>query len=73
MECPSCPVDLQPLDPSTSYVQQAMDHAVACGVPREAFPAHGPALLAWASLVAHHATVHPAQHLAEYLEAYLSQ
>ena len=69
MKCPACPANLQPLDPSTSYVATAMTHARAMGVQ---VPEHGPAALVFCALVSHAMLVHEDLDLVDYLEAYLN-
>lgn len=69
MQCPACPTKLQPLPPRSNYVGRAVQHAEQLGVP---MPAHGPAVLTWATLVIHAMTCHEQLDLHEYLEAYLS-
>jgi hypothetical protein len=68
MKCPACPANLQPLDPSTTYVAGARDHCARLGI---AMPAHGPAALVMLALVSHAMVVHKDLDLAAFLEAYL--
>jgi hypothetical protein len=72
MACPApdCPTDVQPLEPTTGYVQQAMDYAANRLVD---VPLHGPAALTWLGLIAHAMTVHPDLDLEAYLQTYLDQ
>lgn len=65
-QCPACNAKLQPLESKSAWVAAAIRHAEALDVP---VPAHGPAILVWAALVAHAMTVHDALDLQEYLVA----
>lgn len=68
MPCPACPAQLQPLEPASSYANQAWVHARALELQ---LPEHGPAMAVFLALVSHAMVVHDELDLAEYLEAYL--
>jgi hypothetical protein len=60
---------LQPLSPSSTWVQYAQAHAEARQLQ---VPVHGPAALTWCALIAHAALLHKDWKLDDYLEAYLA-
>lgn len=67
VECPSCPVELQPLAPESTYPDQAQ--AIARQLLGTVLP--GPiALFPIGPLIVHHAVAHRDRDLAKYLDAY---
>lgn len=66
IDCPSCPVKLQPLEPTSTYVDSAMARMRQA---RLGLPAHGPAATVVLALVAHAQVCHPTLNLASYLKA----
>lgn len=68
MACPACPVLLQPLNSTSTWVDDAVEYARVNKAP---IPAHGPVALRWLALIAHAKVVHPELELRQYLEDYL--